>query len=80
MVADIEVLTEDTTQIAAGKEYRAGASPADQDALLSEMRSDGADNRRGADAAKARLALFSMGLALTRTERTGIDRIPQPLD
>ena len=77
MVADVEILTEDTAQIAAGKEYRAGAAAADQDALLAEMGPDGADDRFVTDAAKARLFFSTMGFAPTGTERTRIDRIPQ---
>jgi hypothetical protein len=77
MVTDIEVLAEDTAQIAAGEEYRAGATITDQDALLAKMGADGTDDRLISDAAKARLPLSTMGFAPAGTEHTGIYRIPQ---
>ena len=76
VMADIEILAEDTSQIAAGEEYRAGASPADQDAFLTEMRPDGTDDRFDSDAAKARLSFSTMGFTSAGTKRTGIHGIP----
>ena len=80
VVTDVEVLAEDTAQVAAGEEYRARASPSDQDVFFAEMGPDGTDNRLGSDAAKSRLPLSTTGFALTWTEHTGIYRVPQPPD
>ena len=67
MVADVEVLAEHTAQIAAGKEYCTRAAAADQDAFLTEMRTDGTDARHIADTAKAHLIIVAMDPALTGT-------------
>jgi hypothetical protein len=53
MVTDIEVLTEDATQIAAGEEYSARAPLPDQDAFLTEMGPDGTNKRHLSNTAKA---------------------------
>ena len=72
MVADVEVLAEHAAQIAAGKEYRAGAASADQNAFLAEMRTDGTNYRHITGAAKAYLALFAIDFTFTWTECAGI--------
>ena len=72
MVADVEVLAEHTTQIAAGKEYRAGAAPADQDAFFAEMRAGGADDRLVSNAAKACFGFPAIDFAFAWTESAGI--------
>lgn len=72
VVADIEILTEDTAHVAAGEEYRTGASPSDEDAFFAEMGPDGADNRLNSYVAKSRLPFSTMGFALSWTERTRI--------
>ena len=79
-MANVEILTKYAAQIAAGKENRAGAPATDQDTLLAEMGTDGTNGRFGTDAAKARLPLPTMRLAPPGAQRTGIDRIPQPLN
>ena len=63
MMADIEVLAEDTAQVAAGKENRPRAPPADQDAFFAEMGTDGTDTRSAADAAKTELVITAAGPA-----------------
>lgn len=78
MVADVEILTEDTAHVAAGEEYRTGTSPPDQNAFFAEMGADGTYDRLCSDAAKSRLSLSPMGSTLSWTERTRIYGIPQP--
>ncbi len=78
MVTDVEVLTEDTAQVAAGKEDGARPPAADEDAFLAEMGTRRTDYLRIADAAEAGFTLAAMNLAFTRTEYTGIHIIPQP--
>ena len=72
MVTDVEVLAEHAAQIAAGKEYRARAAAADQNAFLAEMRTDRTNTRHISDTAKAHLIIAAMNLALTGTQRAGI--------
>jgi hypothetical protein len=76
LMTDVVVLAEDAAEIAARKENRPGASPTDQDALLAEMGTDGAYQRRLAYPAKARFPLAAMDVAQTRTDRAGIHAIP----
>ena len=72
IVADVEVLAEHAAQIAAGKEYRARAAAADQNAFLAEVRTYRANYRLITDATKADLILAAMDFALTWTQRAGI--------
>ena len=67
MMADIEVLAEDTAQIAAGEENRAGTVAANQYAFLAEMGTDGTDARHIANAAKTQLVIAAMDFAPTGT-------------
>jgi len=78
VMADIEILAEDAAEVAAGKEYRPRAPAADQDAFLAEVRTDRADDRLIADAAKPGLAVAALSCAPARAERTGGRQIPQP--
>jgi len=77
MMADIEVLTENTTQITAGKKYGARPTGADKDTFLAEMRSHRTNYRRIANATKACLTLAALDFAHTRTECAGIHTVPQ---
>ena len=77
MMADIEILAENATEVAAGEKYRPRPSFADKNTFLAEVRPDGADYRRIADAAKADFAFTALDFALPRTQHTGIHTIPQ---
>ena len=79
MMADIEVLAEDTAEVTAGEKYRPRPALTDEDAFLAEVRADGADHRHIADTAKPDLALTALNFALARTEHTGIHHSPQLL-
>ncbi|MBA7604980.1 hypothetical protein ES703_12108 [subsurface metagenome] len=80
MMADIEVLTKDTTQITAGKKYSARPPAADEDAFLAEMGSHRTDEGHISNATKAGLALAAIDFAPTRAECAGIHTIPQLLN
>ena len=75
-MTDVEVLAENTAQVAAGEEYGTGASAADKDAFLAEMGANGTDYRSLADSAEANLAFAATDFTLTRTQPTGIHAIP----
>jgi len=79
MMANIEVLAENAAEVAAGEKYRPRPSFADKNTFLAEVRPDGADYRRIADAAKADFAFTALDFALPRTEHTGIHHPPQLL-
>jgi hypothetical protein len=72
LVADVEVLAEHTAQIAAGKEYCAGAAAADQYAFLAEMRTDGTNNRDVTNTAEAYLSVVTMDFTFAGTKSAGI--------
>ena len=76
MMADIEVLAEDTAEVAGGEKYGSRPAGADKDAFFAEMRPYGTDKRHIRNTAKADLALASVCLAVTRTEHTGIQTLP----
>jgi len=77
MMADIEVLTENTAQITTGKKYSAGATEPDKDAFLAEMGPHRANHRHIPDPAKTYLTLAAIDFALTRAECAGIHPVPQ---
>jgi hypothetical protein len=77
MMADIEVLAEDTAEIASGEKYRPRPALPDKDAFLAEVRPDGADYRLIADSAKADFAFTPADFALSWTKHTRTDKIPQ---
>ena len=76
MMADIEVLTEDTAEIAAGEKYSARPAGADKDAFFAEMRPHRANHRHISDAAKTNLALAAIDFTLARTKFAGIYPLP----
>ena len=76
MMADIEVLTENTAQITAGKKYGARPTEADKDTFLAEMRANRANHRHITDTAKPCLPFAAVDLAHTRTERARIHTLP----
>ncbi len=80
MMADIEVLTENTPQITTGKKYSTGAAEADEDTFLAEMGSHRTDDGQTSDSTKAGFALAAVAFALTWTEYAGIHTVPQPLN
>lgn len=77
MVADIEILTEDTAEVTAGEEYSARPTAADKDAFLAKMWAYRADDRQSGNTAEANLPFVSVDFALSRTEHAGIGHIPQ---
>ena len=79
-MADIEVLTENTAQITAGKKYGARPTGADKDTFLAEMGSHRTDQRHISNATKTGLVLAAIDFARTRTKRAGIHTVPQPLN
>ena len=79
-MADVVVLTKNTSHIAAGKEYRARAAGTNEHAFLAEMRSDGAYYGIAADTAKAGLFIISVLPALAGAEDAGIHSFPQLLN
>jgi hypothetical protein len=72
MVTYVVILAEHAAQIAAGKEYRAGAAAADQDAFLAEMRTDGTNYRYITYAAEAQLTIAAADFTFAWTECAGI--------
>lgn len=80
MMADIEVLTEDTAEVAAGKKYSPRPAEANKLSLLTEMRTNRADHRHIINAAKPYLPLAAVDLAHTWTERARIHTLPQLLN
>ncbi len=79
-MADIEVLTENTAQVTAGKKYSARPTGADKDTFLAEMGSHRTDDGQTSDSTKAGFALAAVAFALTWTEYAGIHTVPQPLN
>jgi len=77
MMADVEVLAEDTAEIAAGKENSARAATAYEDAFFAEVGANGANEGHIADAAKTSLAFTAKDFAHARAERAGIEKIPE---
>ncbi len=80
MMADIEVLTENTAQITAGKKYSARPPAADENAFLAEMGSHRADEGQTSDSTKAGFALSAIDFAPARAECAGIHTVPQLLN
>ena len=76
MVADIEILAENAAKVAAGEEYRARASRADEYAVLAEMWAYRADYGHIADGAEAEFAAAAIYTALPRAEHAGIGQAP----
>ena len=77
VMADIKILTKNTAQVAASKEYSARAAGADKYAFLAEMRPYRTDYRHISNAAKPNLALAAIDLAVTWTKCARIHPLPQ---
>ncbi len=77
VMADVEVLAKDTTQIAAGKKYGARAAGADENTFLAEMRGYRADYGFVGDAAKTPLAFAAIDSAIARTKCTWVHTLGQ---
>jgi hypothetical protein len=76
LMTDIIVLAENTTQVTTCEKDCAGASPADEHALFSEVRADGTYYWFVTYAAKADFTLAALDFTLTRTECARIHQIP----
>ena len=77
VMADIEVLTENTAQVTTAEKYSSGAAGTDEDTFLAEMRSHRANHRRIINTAKAGLRPAPIDFASAGTKCAGIHIVPQ---
>jgi hypothetical protein len=75
VLADIEILAEDTSEVAAGEKDRAGAAHAHQRRFLAEVRPVARYDRMVCYAAGAYLAAQAAGSARARTHATRLKQV-----